>query len=345
MLELAAAAIVLLLVAAAIAQARAARADRRRLAPDDRLVAIAPGVRLHVRCAGAGGPVVLLDAGIAATSLSWSRVQPLVAEFARVCSYDRAGLGWSDPAPGTISAAAQARHLSALVTTHALPPPYVLVGHSYGSFVVLAFAAAHPSLVAGIVLVDPVWPGLFVEPSDETRRRLRGAVVLSYVGAVLARIGFVRLSLRLLTGGAPRAARGVSRLFGSEASAVLSRLVGEVQKLPPEAWPSVAAIWSQPKCFVAMARHFRGLAASAREVAACGTLGDIPLTVVTGGLQPDDVRAAQLAIATLSRAGRQIVAPRSAHWVHLDEPEIVASAIRDLVERWQEGARASRAAR
>jgi pimeloyl-ACP methyl ester carboxylesterase len=324
MVELVLATAAALLATGIAYQAIAVRADRRKLVSPQRLIAIDGDARLHVRCAGAGAP---------ATSLSWSRVQPLVARFTHTCSYDRGGLGWSDLPRGAVSAAGHARQLAGLIRGLALPRPFVLVGHSYGSFVVLAFAAAHPGDVAGVVLVDPIWSSEFAEPSTETRRRLRGGVFLSYVGSLLARVGFVRLSLRLLTSGAPGAARRISWLFGQEAASLLSRLVGEVQKLPPETWPAVAAIWSQPKCFIAMARHLRGLPASAREIAACGSLGRIPLTVVTGGRQPAAAQAEQAKIAALSQHGRQVVAPHSAHWIHLDEPDVVVNAIRDLVER------------
>jgi pimeloyl-ACP methyl ester carboxylesterase len=183
-----------------------------------------------------------------------------------------------------------------------------------------------------MVLVDPIYPSEWAQPDREHQRRLRGGVFLSHVGGLLARVGFVRVGLRLLTGGAPGAARRVSRLFGAEAAGVLSRLVGEVQKLPAETWPAVQTLWSQPKCFAAMAAHLAALPESARQVAAASDLRDIPLVVITAGHQPDECRVEHERIAALSSRGRQIVVEGSGHWVHLDHPAVVAGAISEVVQ-------------
>ncbi len=91
------AAIAALLTAGVVYQQIGARRERRRFAPPGRLIDVG-GHRLHVTCSGIGSPVVLLESGIAASSLSWAVVQPQIAAFTRVCSYDRAGLAWSEPA-------------------------------------------------------------------------------------------------------------------------------------------------------------------------------------------------------------------------------------------------------
>jgi pimeloyl-ACP methyl ester carboxylesterase len=306
-----------------------ARRDRRTYL-SGRLVDIG-GLRLHTRCSGEGGPPVILEAGIAASSLSWARVQPRVAEFTHVCSYDRAGLGWSDPDPDPLSAARHAEVLRRLLQALNLSTPCVLVGHSYGTFVVRAYAERFRADVAALVLVDPIYSSEWAEPTPEVARRLRGGVLLSRLGALLARLGFVRLTLELLTGGAPRAAKGVSRAFGSEAATVLSRLVGEVRKLPPEAWPVARALWSQPRPFTAMARHLAALSGSARELVSCAPLGDLPVVVITAGSQPESCRLEHQRLSMMSAQGRQIIAPGSGHWVHLDEPDVVVDAIRQIV--------------
>src|SRR3954447_2866215 len=88
--------VVLAALAGAAYQAAAAAKDAARFPPPGRLIDLGPGRRLHVRCSGQGEPAVILESGIAASSLSWALVQPRIAEITRVCSYDRAGLGWSD---------------------------------------------------------------------------------------------------------------------------------------------------------------------------------------------------------------------------------------------------------
>lgn len=324
-------ALVLILLGGAAYQARGAVADLRASPPPGRLVDLGAGRRLHAHCSGTGVPVVVLEAGIAASSLSWTWVQPRVAEFTRVCSYDRAGLGWSNPLVAPLSARNNADTLHDLLRALDIPPPYVFAGHSYGSFVIREYVSRYPDEVVGIVFVDPIDASEWALPTLELQRRLRGGVFLSHVGGVLARVGFVRLSLRLLTGGAPGAARRAAQLFGSEAAGVLSRLVGEVQKLPAETWPAVQALWSQPKCFIAMARHLTALPESARQLSACGGLGDIPTIVITAGRQPEESRLEQQRIAALSSRGQQIAAEGSGHWIHLDDPEIVVEAIRQVV--------------
>jgi pimeloyl-ACP methyl ester carboxylesterase len=114
------------------------------------------GRSLNLRCTGSGAPTVLLDAGQGMTSMSWRKVQPLLATKRRVCSYDRAGLGFSDAGPMPRTAPAEAADLHALVQAAKLPTPLVLVGHSMASYIVRLYAAAHPDDVAGLVLVDPV---------------------------------------------------------------------------------------------------------------------------------------------------------------------------------------------
>jgi pimeloyl-ACP methyl ester carboxylesterase len=112
------------------------------------------GRKLALRCQGEGTPTVILEAGLTASALTWQAVQSGVAEFTRVCSYDRANLGRSDPAPGPRTAQNAVEDLDALLTTAHIAPPYILVGASFGGHIVRLFAAQHPGDVAGIVLVD-----------------------------------------------------------------------------------------------------------------------------------------------------------------------------------------------
>jgi pimeloyl-ACP methyl ester carboxylesterase len=114
----------------------------------------AGGMRLHINCSGSGSPAVVLEAGFPGSSLDWLLVQPAVAKFTRVCSYDRAGFGWSEPGKPPRSSAQIAGELHALLTAANVPGPYVLVGHSMGGLYVRAFAAQFPQAVAGMVLVD-----------------------------------------------------------------------------------------------------------------------------------------------------------------------------------------------
>ncbi len=319
-----------LLTAGVVYQQIGTRRQRRRFAPPGSLIDVG-GHRLHVLCSGAGSPVVLFESGIAASSLSWAVVLPRIAAFTRVCSYDRAGLAWSERASSTRTFDRMVDELGTVLASIAPDERYILVGHSFGSFLVSAYAARHKARVAGLVLVDPATEWLATTP--DRARLLWGGQKLSRMGALLAHVGVVRACLALLTGGAPGVPRRFVRVFGPTAARTLERLVGEVRKLPPEIHPIVQALWCEPKCFHAMADH---LAALERHREAIGTMvppHEIPLIVISSGDQAPEQLAEHRNLVDKSVAGRHIVATRSAHWIQFDEPELVVEAVRELTER------------
>src|SRR3989442_1694958 len=115
------------------------------------------GWRLHLNCSGRANPsqpTVILEAGIGDFSAEWMLVQPGVAAFTRVCSYDRAGDGWSDVGPHPRTMRQIVFELQTLLERAGERPPYVLVGHSYGGWLVRLYQVTYPSQVAGIVLVE-----------------------------------------------------------------------------------------------------------------------------------------------------------------------------------------------
>ena len=275
--------------------------------------------------------MVLFESGVAASSLSWVLVQPEVARFTRVCAYDRAGLAWSDP-PSSPRTFSRITEEMAAVLSYAggAAGPHVLVGHSFGSLVVRAYAALHPEKVAAVVLVDP--PTDWLTGNPRRVHLLRRGIRLSRVGAVLARLGIVRASLALLAGGAPGAPRRLVKVFGPTAAATLERLVGEVRKLPPEVHPMVMSHWCQPKCFTAMADYIAAFLRDKSLMAAMTPPPDIPVVVISGGNQPPETLASQRQLAECSAGGRHIVARGSAHWVQFDEPDLIVGIVRELVE-------------
>lgn len=288
------------------------------------------GRRLHALCVGDGAPAVLLESGVAASSLSWARVQPAIATFTRACAYDRAGLAWSDLAASPPTFERICSDLDVVLARMGRERGVVLVGHSFGSLVVHGYATRRPENVAGLVLVDP--PTEWINPAPNRARLLRGARHLSRVGGVLARMGVVRLALALLTGGKPRAARGFARVFGQTATRTLERLVGEVRKLPPELHPVVQAHWCQPKCFHAMAEYLRVLQQEAATIFVAGPPREIPFVVISSGQQTADEVGAHRALAQASPLGRHMIAAKSGHWILFDEPEVIVAAVRTLVE-------------
>jgi pimeloyl-ACP methyl ester carboxylesterase len=321
---------------------------RRQFAPPGRLIDVG-GHRLHATCRGAGSPIVILESGIAASSLSWALVEPAVATLTRVCAYDRAGLAWSDAPSRPRSFERIVDELSTLLDQIGPRGPlgprqkHVLVGHSFGSFVIRAYAMRRPEQVAGLVLVDPATEWLTA--TTQRVRVLRGGRLLSRVGALLAHLGVVRACLALLTGGAPAAPRNFVKIFGPTAAHTLERLVGEVRKLPPELHPTIRALWCQPKCFHAMGDHFLALQRGVPLIADLAPPRDIPVVVISSGNQPTEQLAAHRLMADASDRGRHVIATKSAHWVQFDEPELIIEAIKDVVASHREAESRATAAR
>lgn len=167
------------------------RRDRKAHPPPGRLVSIGSH-RLHLLESGHGSPTILLEAGLMSTVLSWSNLQRELAQSFRVVSYDRAGLGWSDPGPMPRTADRIVEELHTLLERAGMPPPYILVGHSFGGLTMPLFAARFPAEVAGMVLIDPVVPVEWNPPSEHDWKLTRVGAKVCRRAAFLARIGLIR---------------------------------------------------------------------------------------------------------------------------------------------------------
>jgi pimeloyl-ACP methyl ester carboxylesterase len=319
-----------LVAAGVLYQRLGARHQFRKLKPAGTLVDVG-GHRLHIVCMGTGRPVVLLESAIAASSLSWAVVQPAIAQFTRVCAYDRAGLGWSDAPSCPRSLERVLDELDAVLQQTEFDDRCVLVGHSFGSLIVRAYAARHPERAAGLVLIDPPIEWLTMTP--ERARLLWGGRSLSKLGALLAHVGVVRACLTLLTGGAPGAPRRFVKIFGPTTARTLERLVGEVRKLPPDVHPVVQALWCQPKCFHAMGDYLLILERDGQRFVRSSPPPDMPVIVISSAAQTPEQLAAHRTLADTSTSGRHVIARANTHWVQFDEPELIVSITRELVER------------
>ena len=251
------------------------------------------------------GPTVIFESGIAATSQNWLRVQEVVAAYARAVSYDRSGLGWSSPSDSERTPSNIARELRDMLRHAKIPGPYVLVGHSFGGLVVQRYAAEYPDEILGVILVDPMrvedWP-----PVNEAQR------------AMLVR------GTRMAGFGIPVARFGLARLH------VLERITCEVGKMPREVWPIVAAHWSRPQFYQGLVAHLDAVPASVAEMHGAQAVEGVPVVLLTPGdakpFSGDDLRR-------IGSGARQVIARRSGHWIHLDEPELVIDTIRRMVEQ------------
>src|SRR5688572_8997853 len=171
------AALAVLLVGALYQRWGAAR-NRRQLPPPGTLVDVG-GHSLHAVCSGAGAPLVLFESGIAASSLSWAIVQPAVAAFTRACAYDRAGLAWSEAPSRPRTFTRIVDELAVLIDRLPSSDRVILVGHSFGAFVVRSYAAREPHRIGGLVLVDPATEWLQMTPGRA--RLIRGGRQLSKI--------------------------------------------------------------------------------------------------------------------------------------------------------------------
>jgi pimeloyl-ACP methyl ester carboxylesterase len=266
--------------------------------------------------AGAGDPAVVFDAGLAEPgSLAWAAVLPEVAEHTRVIAYDRAGVGASDPvSPLTVEG--EVADLTALLN-QAGQGRCVLVGHSWGGLLAQLVAFSHPDLVAGLVLVDPA--------HEET-----AAAMPWPMRAMLSAPGHVALLLHRL-GLAGRVVRGTYRPFAR-------RLTSDPQ-LQAKILDAYAACFSK-RTQVQMLRDEDRLFAAAvpyiRRIRAASALPDVPIAVLSAskGL-PQRIRGrwTNLQASLTETAGQHLIAEDTGHAIHQERPELVTSAVIDVVER------------
>jgi pimeloyl-ACP methyl ester carboxylesterase len=303
------------------------------IAPPGRLVDVG-GFRLHIHCSGDGSPSIVLDAALGGSSLSWSLVQPELAKVSRVCSYDRAGFGWSEAGPMPRTAGRIADELRTLLERGGVPPPYLLVGHSFGGLVTLIFAKRFCRDTAGLVLVDPAHAEDWVKPALKEQVQIARGVRLCRYGAITARLGLARVVAALVGLGQLTLARGLVIVTSRGA---LSRqdeaILAPIWKLPPEVRPVLSQFWTKPQFFEALGSQIGSICISAAQVqdATAGGFGDLPLVTISS-TDPGEYRLRQQdAMARLSTRGRHIVASNSDHWIPLDQPEVVVDAVKDVL--------------
>jgi pimeloyl-ACP methyl ester carboxylesterase len=305
--------------------------------PPGKLVDVG-GWRLHLNCTGearASQPTVILEAGVGDFSVEWSLVQPNVAKFARVCSYDRAGDGWSDLGPHPRTLRQIVYELHTLLDKGGVKPPLVLVGHSYGGWLVRLYASTYPAEVAGMVLVeagaDNPWrmlpDGKLARSADLVKGEPIPAVKVS---------GPLRLS-DIPPGALSQMKAGAQKLAQSPNEAPRDKLPPDAQRMRAWALAQVGHVAAAVNPFEN--EELAGL--RAERAKSEHPLGDMPLLVLTRGKSDEDGpdgkaleaehRRDHAAMAAMSRNGKLIIAEHSGHHVQIDEPELVIKAIRDTL--------------
>jgi pimeloyl-ACP methyl ester carboxylesterase len=301
--------LLLLACAGAVYQLVATNRDRRLNPPPGLLVAVG-GYRMHLDCTGQGSPTVILDSGIGDSWLSWYRVQPPVGQFTRVCSYDGAGMGWSDPSPKPRTSREIAMELHVLLHNAGISPPFVLVGHSFGGLNMRMYAALQPTVVAGMVLVDST-PDSFERFPSELK---------SYNERFLRKEDLKQNTMPL----------GIPRLMGWCGNG------------PPELRSVLRAIDCRLQPWREHLAEYHAGDESMAQVRASGLLGNIPVVVIShdpGKSNDSFVKAmekawdqAQEELTHLSTNSYRVIAQGSRHNIQLDRPDIVIDAIHKVVD-------------
>jgi pimeloyl-ACP methyl ester carboxylesterase len=308
---------VLILVAGLVFQRCATMLDERRY-PMPGLMIEVNGHRMHLDCRGQGSPTVLLDAGLGDSASTWALVQPEVAKFTRVCSYDRPGLGWSEEWSGARDTRHVAAQLEDLLQQAHIAGPYLLVGHSFGGYNQLFFQSLHPDQVVGIVLVDSSHP--------DQGNRLPGITMEQYAAGMRWKVLGARF--------------GVQRLMG---------WCRDDYTFPnaPQAWQQVAPVAIALDCrtpvFPTTVDELLAFRESGRQVATVTTLHALPLIVLSHDPQvgigfPPEVSAEaekqwdamQEELRALSTNSKRIIARTSMHYVESYRADLVNEAIREV---------------
>ncbi len=279
------------------------------------------GYRMHLYCTGTGSPTVVMEAGLGNDFRIWDLVQPELSKLTRVCAYDRAGVGWSDPQPGPRDSNSIAKQLHGLLMAAQITEPVVLMGHSIAGLHLRAYASMYPGEVVGMVLVDPSTPEQFHRMPPEILRQLH--VTEQQMGWLqpLVPLGIVRL-------------------------------VGQCGATPPkglEAHPD----WylgdnnCSPSFLSTIRDEMEGIDASAREVLHTGPYGDMPILIFSQDpdvKQPgvsEDLRVRMSAVwyrlhedlKRLSTRSRRIVAKGSTHYVQIDRVDLVNREVPLFIRR------------
>ena len=313
-------------------QALGTRKDRRVYPPPGRLIGLGSH-RLHLLESGRGSPTIVLEAGLMSTVLSWSELQRELAGSFRVVSYDRAGLGWSDMGPMPRTADRIVDELHTLLERAAIPPPYVLVGHSFGGLTMPLFAARFPDEVAGVVLVDPVAPAEWNPPSEHDLRLTRIGARVCRRAALLACFGVIRFVAFLLTTGGKKTAsylvRLISRGTPADAGSVSSPWFSA---LPATEKAMASVFWVQPKFALTIASQLENLPASAASAGQFADFSDEPVVILSARTAPERRRLEHAAMAGRLPGGEHVLAGDSNHWIMQEDPGLVIGAIEKIAK-------------
>lgn len=326
---------VAMLVGLAVLAAGAARAAEPSVAlqwwvgylADAQAVKLPDGRTMTLFCLGQGSPTVLLDSGLGDGAWSWSGVQGAIAQKTRVCSFDRPGYGRSSPGPAPRDSKAIVGDIDAMLKAAKVAGPYILVGHSAGSFDVRLFAFTHPKAVAGVVLVDP--------SADNQMDRMAAAAPAI---KAMQEGAYGPMKTCMVDPRPPEAVAGCRRNLPPGVTPQIDKFFAEEATRPS----NYKAILGELDAFTTIDS---GELIAARKAAGAHPLGDKPLIILTAanqtapGLSAQDVAAIHRVwiamhdeMAGLSTKGVNRIVDGASHYIHRDKPQVFLDAVSEVLE-------------
>jgi pimeloyl-ACP methyl ester carboxylesterase len=322
-------AVIALAVMGGIYQRTATESERQTQPPVGELINVGD-YALHLHCTGEGSPTVVLIAGAGNMYAHWDTVQTGLSAHTRVCSYDRAGTGWSDLPATRPDLAQHVEDLHTLLKQSGEPGPYILVGHSMGGIQARQYYARYPDEVRGIVLVDSSVEGMYQRLPSIIAESNRAGESIWHVCRVLAPFGVMRLL-------------GLGNSYANAFPDYSDAAKGAI----------AATFYRNETC---TGQLWETALTSVLESGNPLSLGEVPLVVITRGM--DEMQAnpnarfseAQIAqfrqvqadwlvlqkeLAGLSSNSRQVIADQSGHFIQASQPELVVNAVRDLMSETQ----------
>jgi pimeloyl-ACP methyl ester carboxylesterase len=297
----------------------AAQILEKRYPPPGRMVPVGD-YKLQLYCFGAGSPTIIVEPGMGVDWVSWRLVISKLLPTNRVCVYDRAGYGWSDPGPKPRTALLEARELHTLLVRAGVPPPYLLAAHSFGAYIARIYASKFRGSLAGVVLVDP---------SQEDEPASTGAASSKRAGLRISNL------VDLIP---PLGVQRLRRMYKGDKA-----IRGELRDAP-QFYRERYLIASSLTQLKFERNEFDSLSLTKAQVRETVFPRDLPLTVITAmhmsaaansqlSNEPNSAdRELQARLAHSSQFGRQILA-WSGHMVPLDEPELIVSAVEDIIHQ------------
>lgn len=327
--------ITILVISGMLYQFIATKIDEYKYPAPGKMVDVG-GYKLHIYCTGQGGPNIILDAGMGSSSIDWTLVQKEVSQFAHVCSYDRAGLGWSEKSPNPRTSKEMVHELHALLQASQMRPPYILVGHSFGGMNMRLYASTFPDEVFGVVLVDSAYekqfewqealmkenPHFMQEPTllERIKIYILENEIADYLG--ITRLRFV-VNWRKEKGLSDRLKETIiAKSTSTQALKSMRSPTGEgsfLKESSMQVEQSHNALENKPLIVITRAKKYDAMPEEFKK--ADEAFKKIWLT-------------SQQALVGLSKLGKHIFAQKSGHMINFEQPEIIVQAIREMVNEF-----------